>query len=149
MIRKVVSGASAFALAVGFIVWPLQGAASQDPVRVASGMILGTREGDLTVYKGRSVTVTVMDLTAVDPDDVAADLIYSVSNARNGIVARVDAPTTAVAAFSQADLEAARIHFRHDGSETAVASFDVIVTDHAGASSGAPKTVAVTVRADR
>lgn len=104
---------------------------------------------DLTVYKGRSVGIAVMDLTAVDPDSAARDLTYTVSNARNGVVALADAPARPVSAFSQADLEAGRIVFRHDGTETELASFDVIVADQAGATSGTPQTVKVTVRAQR
>ena len=104
---------------------------------------------DVTVYKGRSVTITVMDLTAVDPDDAAVDLIYSVSNARNGVIAHSNAPGSAVKSFSQADLEAGKVQFRHDGSDAPAASFDVIVTDHAGATSGAPMTVKVNVHAER
>ncbi|MCL4767088.1 MAG: polymer-forming cytoskeletal protein [Hyphomicrobiaceae bacterium] len=101
---------------------------------------------DLTVYRGRSVAVTVVDLTAVDPDDNARDLTYSVSNATNGFVALIDAPARPVTTFSQADLEADRVTFRHDGTATSRASFDVVVADAAGATSGEPQTVAVTVR---
>ena len=41
---------------------------------------------DLTVDKGRSVPITLEDLHAIDPDDDAKDLVFSVSNARNGFV---------------------------------------------------------------
>lgn len=41
---------------------------------------------DLTVYRGRTVGITLEDLTAIDPDDDAKDLTYTVSNARNGFV---------------------------------------------------------------
>jgi len=36
--------------------------------------------------------------------------------------------------------------FKHDGTDTKMASFDVVVADHAGATSGAPQTVKVHVR---
>jgi hypothetical protein len=49
-------------------------------------------------------------------------------------------------AFTQADLEAGRITFTHDGTNTSVAGFDVVVADHTGATSGAPQSVTVTVR---
>lgn len=101
---------------------------------------------DLTVARGQAVQITVADLTAVDPDDTAASLTYSVSAPVAGLVELSDAPSQAVARFTQADLEAGRVAFRHDGSTQRVASFNVIVTDHAGASSGAPATVHVTVR---
>lgn len=101
---------------------------------------------DLTVFRGRSVGVTMEDLTALDPDDEARDLTFSVTNARNGYIVLADAPAVRVDSFTQADLESNRVVFRHDGTETSEASFDVIVADRAGASSGAPRTVNVTVR---
>lgn len=101
---------------------------------------------DLTVYRGRSVGITTVDLTAIDPDDDAQDLTYSVSNATNGFVALADAPARPVTTFSQADLEAARVTFRHDGTATDRASFDVVVADASGATSGEPRTVSVAVR---
>lgn len=101
---------------------------------------------DLTVYRGRSVGITLEDLTAIDPDDDAKDLTYTVSNAANGFVSLSDAPTEPVETFTQADLEAGRVVFRHDGSATDRASFDVLVTDASGATSGDPQAVKVTVR---
>lgn len=101
---------------------------------------------DLTVYRGRSVGVTLEDLTAIDPDDDARDLTYAVSNAVNGFVALTEAPSTPVTSFTQADLEANKVTFRHDGTPSDRASFDVVVTDASGANSGAPQTVRVTVR---
>lgn len=104
---------------------------------------------DLTVYRGRTVGVTLDDLTAMDPDDDAHGLTYTVSNARNGFIVLSDAPTTQVDTFTQADLESSRVVFRHDGTDTKQASFDVVVADMAGGTSGPPRTVKVTVRATR
>jgi len=102
---------------------------------------------DLTVDKGRSVPITFEDLHAIDPDDAAKDLVFTVSNARNGFVAFVDAPGRPVVGFTEADLEAGKVSFVHDGSATRSASFDIVVADHTGATSGPPKTVKVSVRA--
>jgi cytoskeletal protein CcmA (bactofilin family) len=101
---------------------------------------------DLTVYRGRSVAVTLLDLTAIDPDDEAKNLTYAVSNVRNGFVSLASASREPVTTFTQADLEADRVLFQHDGSATDHASFDVVVTDASGATSGEPKTVTVNVR---
>ena len=101
---------------------------------------------DLTVGRGKSVKITTADLTAVDPDDGAAALIYTVSSPLNGFVELTEAPNTPATTFTQADLEAGNVMFHHDASQTRVASFNVIVTDHAGATSGTPATVHVTVR---
>jgi cytoskeletal protein CcmA (bactofilin family) len=107
-----------------------------------------TLSGDLNleVSKGGTVPVTLQDLNALDPDDNAKDLKFSISNARNGYVAIASSPRKAVNAFTQADLEAGRVAFVHDGRSTGLASFDIIVADRSGGTSGAPATVKVTVR---
>ncbi len=101
---------------------------------------------DLTVGKGRSVTVTPEDLHAVDPDDDAKDLTFTVSRATNGFITLSGAQTRPINTFTQADLQSGRVMFMHDGTNTNMASFDVVVADHAGATSGAPQTVKVHVR---
>lgn len=101
---------------------------------------------DLTVEKGRSVTITLEDLHAVDPDDEAKDLVFTVSNAKNGFVTLVGGPRRGVAKFTQADLEGGKVSFVHDGSATSSASFDVVVADHTGATSGTAQTVKVHVK---
>ena len=101
---------------------------------------------DVTVYQGRSVAITLEDLTAIDPDDDAKDLTYTVSSATNGFVCFSEEPQEPITTFTQSDLEAGKVLFRHDGSVTDRASFDVVVTDASGATSGDPKTVKVTVR---
>ncbi len=102
---------------------------------------------DLTVNKGRSVRITLSDLSALDPDDKAEDLTFKVSNARGGFVTQSGAPGLTIETFTQADLEGGRVHFAHDGGEAVTASFDVIVADDDGATSGPAKTVNVAVRA--
>jgi len=101
---------------------------------------------DLTVGRGQAVGVTTEDLTAVDPDDAAADLVYTVSNAVNGHVATGTSRKTPISMFTQADIEANKIIFVHDGSQTDTASFDIVVKDASGATSGAAQTVKVTVK---
>lgn len=103
--------------------------------------------GDLevAVRRGGSIAITTMDLTAVDPDDEATTLVFAISNAQGGWVARRGATRQPIEQFTEADIEAADILFVHDGSKGSAASFDVTVTDHAGASSGAPQTVRVAV----
>ncbi len=103
--------------------------------------------GDLniTVRRGQSVRVTTLDLSAVDPDSVAASLSFGVANVAGGFIAKSSAPKMAVSTFTQVDLEAGTVLFAHDGSAGAAASFDVTVTDQAGATSSQAKTVTVTV----
>jgi cytoskeletal protein CcmA (bactofilin family) len=101
---------------------------------------------DLTVDKGRAVPITLQDLTALDPDDEARNLIFTVSNPRNGFVALAGAPARPVNRFTQSDLEGGQVLFRHDGTDTAAAGFSIVVADHTGATSGAAQAVKVAVR---
>jgi cytoskeletal protein CcmA (bactofilin family) len=102
---------------------------------------------DVTVNRGRTVRITTADLTAIDPDDAAEALTFKVSNVTGGMITQTGAPGLSVETFTQADLEAGRVHFAHDGSVSDTASFNVVVTDDDGASSGAAQTVMVAVRA--
>jgi cytoskeletal protein CcmA (bactofilin family) len=100
---------------------------------------------DLSVQKGRSVRITLQDLTAIDPDDVAQDLVFTVSRSTHGFVSLAGAPARPVSKFTQADLQSGAVNFTHDGTNSPAASFDVAVADHAGATSGGAKTVHVAV----
>jgi len=101
---------------------------------------------ELVVLRGDRVQIRSEDLHAVDPDDAAGALVFTVADPRNGYVARGDAIDAPITRFTQADLESGRIYFRHDGSAAADAGFDVTVADHTGATSGTPQAVHVTVR---
>ena len=100
----------------------------------------------LEVTRGGSVKITTWDLTAFDPDDAAKDLTFSVSNPTNGYVALAASPVTPVSSFTQADLEAGKVVFTQDGSSAPSASFDTVVTDAKGGTSGEARQVNVTVR---
>lgn len=102
---------------------------------------------DLTVKRGRTVKITPADLSAVDPDDAPDALTFNVSNVAGGMVTQSGAPGLAVDTFTQADLNAGRVYFVHDGSNVERASFDVSVSDDDGATSGAAQTVNVAVQA--
>ena len=100
---------------------------------------------EVVVRRGKTVAITVSDISAYDPDDAAGDLTFTVASPVNGYVARSGAARAAIDRFTQAELLAGRILFAHDGGGAPQASFAVAVTDKAGATSGAPKTVQVTV----
>jgi cytoskeletal protein CcmA (bactofilin family) len=101
---------------------------------------------DVTVRRGQSVRITPLDLTAIDPDDAAQNLRFTVSNENAGFIARSGAATVALTSFTQAELQNGAIMFVHDGSMGAKASFDVVVADGQGATSGKPQTVTVNVQ---
>lgn len=103
-----------------------------------------TGDFEMVVRRGRSVRIATADLSAFDPDDAAGSLVYQVSNAEHGFVARGAAPGQAVASFTQADIVAGDMLFVHDGASEAQAGFDVVVADASGDTSGARK-VAVSV----
>jgi chondroitin sulfate proteoglycan 4 len=69
-----------------------------------------------------------------------------VTNPRNGFISLAGQAGSPVAHFTQADIEAGRVMFVHDGGDSAAASFDVIVADDSGATSGASQTVHVHVK---
>ena len=100
---------------------------------------------NLTVRRGQTVRVTTLDLSAVDPDSAAQSLTFAISNVQGGLLSRAGAPKAAITTFTQVDLVGGMVLFAHDGAAGPTASFDVVVTDQAGASSGAAKTVSVTV----
>ena len=104
--------------------------------------------GDFTLEaaRGQSIPVTLQDLNALDPDDEAKDLVFAVSHSARGFVSLSDDPDRPVTRFTQADLQGGKILFTHDGSSGSLASFDVTVTDHAGATSGRPQLVRVEIR---
>jgi cytoskeletal protein CcmA (bactofilin family) len=105
-------------------------------------------EGDLdiSVKRGKSVIITTEDITAVDPDDTPDHLIYTISNRNSGYVALTSDKGATAEHFTQADIEAGRVLFVHDGSGGSTASFDVMVADDSGGTSGKAQTVHVHVR---
>ncbi len=104
-------------------------------------------EGDLdiTVRRGKSVVITTEDVTAVDPDDTPDHLTYTVSNPAGGWIALASAKGSAVSSFTQADIEAGRVLFVHDGRGGSTANFDILVADDSGGTSGQAQTVQVHV----
>ena len=101
----------------------------------------------IEVSKGGSVPITLQDLSALDPDDSAKDLRFSICNVRNGYLSLASAPRRSVTSFTQADLETGQVSFVHDGRGSGPAAFDIVVADRSGGTSGAPQTVRVAVRA--
>lgn len=105
-----------------------------------------TGDLDLSVERGQSVRITLQDLNAVDPDDADKDLTFSVSKPTNGFVTLASAPRRPVTRFTQADLQSGGVMFTHDGTDSQLASFEVMVADRSGATAGARQTVRVSVR---
>jgi VCBS repeat-containing protein len=107
--------------------------------------------GDLTiaVLRGGAVQLTTADFAALDPDNAASELIYSVIAPANGhVVVSSDPdnlPTDQGAwnqPFTQADLAAGHVFFVHSGADADLASlFTVSVSDGVAGSTAARATV--------
>ena len=88
------------------------------------------------VVEGASVIITNAMLSPTDPDDSGTGLIYTLSNTINGRVELSSNAGVAIVSFTQADLDANRVRFVHDGGE-ADARFDVSLADGGEDSAGA------------
>jgi hypothetical protein len=82
-------------------------------------------DGAITVAEGGSVAIAVADLTAADPDNADAQLVFTVTGASHGAV-RLNG--SAAVSFTKADLIAGLVSFQHDGGE-ADGSFSVSLSD--------------------
>lgn len=100
---------------------------------------------EIVVKRGGKAKVLASDLTAYDPDDTPDRLTFTVSNAQGGFVALTSSPGSAVERFTQVDVTNGAVLFVHDGGMAAQASFDVVVADAKGGTSGLPKTVTVAI----
>jgi Ca2+-binding RTX toxin-like protein len=102
--------------------------------------------GDLatTVDEGQTVVMTTADLNEADPDHSGALLTYTVTSTVRG---QVLLNGVAATSFTQADLAAGLVSFRHDGTSSPNASFTVTLEDALGATS-AQQTVNVAVVLD-
>jgi cytoskeletal protein CcmA (bactofilin family) len=114
-------------------------------VRNVPPRVLGDFE--ITVVRARSARITTADITAFDPDNKASELSFTVSNEIHGMVTVTGAAKGRVGAFTQADLISGRVLFQHDGSSADHASFEIVVADPSGGTSGEPQKVSVTVQA--
>ncbi|WP_299694195.1 Ig-like domain-containing protein, partial [uncultured Vibrio sp.] len=84
--------------------------------------------GDLSgeVDEAGSYTITAADLGYTDVDDTDSGVTFTVSNASNGTIL---VGGVASNSFTVAQLAAGDVRFKHDGSETKSASFDLNVED--------------------
>src|SRR5215218_3070723 len=107
----------------------------------ATGNMAPVFGGDLglTVTEGASVAVTTSDLTATDSDNTNLQLVYSITGTSHGTVLK---NAVAATTFTQADLAANLISFRHDGGELD-GSFSISLTD--GIAAAQTATVIATV----
>jgi hypothetical protein len=112
------------------------GAINDAPVVVNNGVL---------VNEGASVVVAPASLGASDVDNTAAQLTYTLSGVPAHGQLLVGGRTLAAGdAFTQVDIDAGRVVYVHDGSETTSDRFVFTLTDGAGATFG-PSSFAITV----
>jgi cytoskeletal protein CcmA (bactofilin family) len=116
-------------------------------VRNVPPRVLGDFE--ISVVRSRSARITTEDITAFDPDNKASELTFQVSNEVHGMVTVTGAAKGRASTFTQADLLSGRVLFQHDGTAADHASFEVVVSDTSGGTSGTPQKVSVTVQPTR
>ncbi|MFO0947574.1 MAG: cadherin-like domain-containing protein [Planctomycetota bacterium] len=86
-----------------------------------------------TVPQGESVTINVSDLAVTVPGRSASEIIYTVLKTPvNGTLLLNGVALTAGDQFSQADIDAGRLTYLHDGSETSSDAFDFEVFNTSG-----------------
>jgi T5SS/PEP-CTERM-associated repeat protein len=96
--------------------------------------------------EGGLIPIGAANLTAVDLETTnPAQLVYSVTALTSGfIVVNGTSGPQVKFSFTQADVNAGRVFFAHDGSETLAGSFTVVVADGSGGVS-APVVVPISI----
>jgi hypothetical protein len=91
----------------------------------------------LTLNEGSVATITNTTLSVSDPDNSTAQLVYTIIGLpAHGQVELGSNAGVAITSFTQADLEAGTVRYRHDGSDTTSDSLSFTVSDGAGGSIG-------------
>ncbi|QDU21945.1 Ig-like domain-containing protein [Urbifossiella limnaea] len=99
----------------------------------------------LTVAEGASAPLTPAALTATDVDNSAAQLTYTVTTApAHGSLRLGGIALAAGGVFTQADVNAGRVSYAHDGSETTADGFTFSLSDGAAPPQAAAFAVTVT-----
>ena len=100
-------------------------------VRVVPANDAPTLGGDrgIAVRQGATVTVTTADLTATDPDNANAQLVYKITGTLNGQVLLNGSALSNGQTFTQEDFAGNRVSYRHDGTATSAGGFQVSLID--------------------
>ena len=84
----------------------------------------------LTVSEGGSSLIADSQLLAVDTDNAASELVFTLTTApTHGRVERVGNPGVGITTFSQADINSGSVRYVHDGSNTTSDTFSFSVSD--------------------
>ncbi|MEM8672094.1 MAG: DUF2341 domain-containing protein, partial [Planctomycetota bacterium] len=104
---------------------------------------LDTNAG-LTLDEGTAGTITSAELLASDNDNTTSQLVYTVDvTPTNGELSLNWVTLSATDTFTQADIDAGLIRYRHDGGETTSDTFEFTVDDGTGSTTSATFTLTV------
>lgn len=90
-------------------------------------------KNEITINQGEILTLSDRELKAIHPNLGPAQLEFHVSNVRQGHFEHADEPGYPISEFTQADIDAGKITFEHQGGELAP-SYDVSVHYDSGKS---------------
>ncbi len=120
-----------------------QGGDGNDVVLTASSLppSIATNAA-LTLSEGGSATLTNTQLAISDPDSTAGDLTLTLASIpAHGVLYKDGYALKGGDTFTQADIDAGHITYRHGGSDAASDGFTFTVSDGAGAGAGAGGTI--------
>ena len=83
----------------------------------------------LIVGEGQSAAISAAALQASDPDTAPEDLLFTLTSLPTRGTLRLGGVVMAGGSFTQADINAGRLVYTHDGSETTSDSFTFTLTD--------------------
>ncbi len=96
----------------------------------------------LTLNEGATATIDDTLLQTNDVDNTPAQLVYTITGAPASGTVRLSGVATS--SFTQADIDAGLVTYRHDGGEMTGDSFDFTVDDGAGTTSSGAFNISVT-----
>ncbi|MCA3105381.1 MAG: DUF4347 domain-containing protein [Rhodocyclaceae bacterium] len=86
--------------------------------------------GPALIAEGQTISLTTTQLSVTDPDNIAEELVYRVSSLpQRGQLLLNGVPLVPSGAFTQADVDAGRVQYRHDGGEQFTDGFTFTVSD--------------------
>ena len=94
----------------------------------------------LSITEGATVVLTSANINATDPDSSSAQLTYTASSISGGSFELVASPGTAIASFTQAQINSGAVQFVHDGGEAAP-NYTLVVSD--GSLASGPSTASI------
>ncbi|MBW4522495.1 MAG: VCBS domain-containing protein [Scytolyngbya sp. HA4215-MV1] len=104
----------------------------------------------VTVNENGNISITSAFLKAIDPDNTTAQLVYTLTRGPlNGSLRLGTTTLTNGSTFTQADIDAGRLSYFHNGSETTIDNFTFTLTDGSGGNIGTTAfTINVTPQPD-